>query len=120
MFIISRTRHLSECLSSKTTTSPPGTEPTTSPVKEDITTTKPPAQVIVLISKLKLRFSTGSLGTASFLGSYNSLSLLSPTATVYGTGFNIPSDVANLDLTWQTNTETNFGFDLGFGSSVGG
>jgi hypothetical protein len=66
------------------------------------------------LSKLKLRFSTGSLGTASFLGSYNSLSLLSPTATVYGTGFNIPSDVANLDLTWQTNTETNFGFDLGF------
>lgn len=67
-----------------------------------------------VLSKLKLRFSTGSLGTASFLGSYNSLSLLSPTATVYGTGFNIPSDVANLDLTWQTNTETNFGFDLGF------
>ena len=66
-----------------------------------------------VLSKLKLRFSTGSLGTASFLGSYNSLSLLSPTATVYGTGFNIPSDVANLDLTWQTNTETNFGFDLG-------
>ena len=67
-----------------------------------------------VLSKLKLRFSTGSLGTASFLGSYNSLSLLSSTATVYGTGFNIPSDVANLDLTWQTNTETNFGFDLGF------
>ena len=67
-----------------------------------------------VLSKLKLRFSTGSLGTASFLGSYNSLSLLNPTATVFGTGFNIPSDVANADLTWQTNTETNYGVDFGF------
>ena len=67
------------------------------------------------LSKLKLRFSTGSLGTASFLGSYNSLSLLnSTTATAFGTGYNIPSDVANPDLTWQTNTETNYGVDFGF------
>jgi len=26
----------------------------------------------------------------------------------------IPSDIANPDLTWQTNTETNFGANLGF------
>ena len=65
------------------------------------------------LSKLKLRFSTGSLGTTSFLGSYNSLSLLSPSATIYGTGFLIPSNSPNPDLTWQTNTETNFGVDLG-------
>jgi len=65
------------------------------------------------LSKLKLRFSTGSLGTTSFLGSYNSLSLLSPAATIYGTGFLIPSNSPNPDLTWQTNTETNFGVDLG-------
>ena len=66
------------------------------------------------LSKLKLRFSTGSLGTTSFLGSYDSLSLLDPSATVYGTGFLIPSNSANPDLTWQTNTETNYGIDLGF------
>ena len=67
-----------------------------------------------VLSKLKLRFSTGSLGTASFLGSYDSLSLLDPSATLFGTGFLIPNNVANPDLTWQTNTETNFGIDFGF------
>ncbi|MEN0046578.1 MAG: SusC/RagA family TonB-linked outer membrane protein, partial [Bacteroidota bacterium] len=67
-----------------------------------------------LLSDLKLRFSYGSLGTTAFLGAYNSLSLLNPTATIFGTGFLIPSDVANPDLTWQTNTETNFGINLGF------
>jgi len=67
-----------------------------------------------VLSQLKLRFSTGSLGTTSFLGAYNSLSLLNPQATVLGNGFLIPSDVANADLTWQTNTETNYGLNLGF------
>ena len=66
------------------------------------------------ISDMKLRASYGSLGTTSFLGSYSSLSLLNPQATVLGNGFLIPSDIANPDLTWQTNTETNFGFNLGF------
>ncbi|MEM1324996.1 MAG: SusC/RagA family TonB-linked outer membrane protein [Bacteroidota bacterium] len=66
------------------------------------------------LSDLKLRFSYGSLGTTAFLGAYNSLSLLNPTATIFGTGFLIPSDVANPDLTWQTNTETNYGINLGF------
>ena len=67
-----------------------------------------------LLTDLKLRFSTGSLGTTSFLGAYNSLSLLNPQATIFGNGFLIPSDVANPDLTWQTNTETNYGINLGF------
>lgn len=67
-----------------------------------------------LLTDLKLRYSIGSLGTTSFLGAYNSLSLLNPQATVFGTGFLIPSDVANPDLTWQTNTETNYGVNLGF------
>ncbi|NRD24420.1 TonB-dependent receptor [Winogradskyella litoriviva] len=66
------------------------------------------------ISRLKLRFSTGSLGTASFLGSYDALSLLDPSATYYGTGYLIPENIANPDLTWQTNTETNYGIDFGF------
>jgi TonB-linked SusC/RagA family outer membrane protein len=66
-----------------------------------------------LLSKLKLRFSAGSLGTTSFLGSYDSLSLLDPSATQFGTGYLIPENVANPDLTWQTNTETNFGADFG-------
>jgi TonB-linked SusC/RagA family outer membrane protein len=65
-------------------------------------------------SKLKLRVSTGSLGTTSFLGSYQSLSLLDPYTTLNGLGFLIPSDVENSDLTWQTNKETNYGIDLGF------
>ena len=39
------------------------------------------------LSDLKLRFSRGSLGTTAFLGSYSSLSLLNPSATVLGTRF---------------------------------
>lgn len=66
------------------------------------------------LTDLKLRFSRGSLGTTAFLGAYNSLSLLNPAATTFGTGFLIPSDIANPDLTWQTNTETNYGVNLGF------
>ena len=66
------------------------------------------------LSRLKLRFSTGSLGTTSFLGSYDALSLLNPAPTAVGNGFLISSNVANPDLTWQTNTETNYGIDLGF------
>ncbi len=67
-----------------------------------------------VLSDIKLRFSYGSLGTTAFLGAYNSLSLLNPTATTFGTGFLIPSDIANPDLTWQTNTEINYGLNLGF------
>lgn len=65
------------------------------------------------ISQLKLRFSTGSIGTTAFLGSYDALSLLSASPTNFGTGYLIPNNVANPDLTWQTNTETNYGVDLG-------
>ncbi|MEM1217347.1 MAG: TonB-dependent receptor [Bacteroidota bacterium] len=66
------------------------------------------------LSDIKLRFSYGSLGTTAFLGAYNSLSLLNPAASVFGTAFLIPSDIANPNLTWQTNTETNVGINLGF------
>ncbi|MGI9545694.1 MAG: SusC/RagA family TonB-linked outer membrane protein [Flavobacteriaceae bacterium] len=66
------------------------------------------------VSLIKPRFSTGSLGTTSDLGAYNSLSLLNPAPTIFGIGFLIPGDVANPNLTWQTNTETNYGIDLGF------
>jgi TonB-linked SusC/RagA family outer membrane protein len=66
-----------------------------------------------VLSKLKLRFSTGSLGTTAFLNSYDALSLLDPSATFYGTGYLIPDNVENPDLTWQTNTETNYGIDFG-------
>ncbi|TYP72823.1 SusC/RagA family TonB-linked outer membrane protein [Aquimarina intermedia] len=66
------------------------------------------------LSLLKPRFSTGSLGSTSDLGAYNSLSLLNSQPTVLGTGFLIPDDIANSNLTWQTNTETNYGIDLGF------
>ncbi|UOY04859.1 TonB-dependent receptor [Muricauda sp. SCSIO 64092] len=67
-----------------------------------------------LLSLLKLRFSTGSLGTTSDLGAYDALSLLNPAPTAFGLGFLIPENVANENLTWQTNTETNYGVDLGF------
>ncbi len=66
------------------------------------------------LTDLKLRFSRGSLGTTSFLGSYDALSLLQAQPTIFGTGFLIPSNVSNPDLTWQSNTETNFGVNLGF------
>ncbi|MEZ4903369.1 MAG: hypothetical protein R2822_17200 [Spirosomataceae bacterium] len=42
------------------------------------------------------------------------MSLLQAQPTIFGTGFLIPSNVANPDLTWQSNTETNFGVNLGF------
>ncbi|WP_299440796.1 TonB-dependent receptor [uncultured Aquimarina sp.] len=63
---------------------------------------------------LKLRFSTGSLGTSSFLNDFDAQSLLNPIPTTFGTGFGISGNVNNPDLTWQTNTETNYGIDLGF------
>ncbi|MEQ9426633.1 MAG: TonB-dependent receptor [Cyclobacteriaceae bacterium] len=66
------------------------------------------------LSNLKVRFSKGTLGTTSFLGSYDALSLLQAQPTIFGTGFLIPSNIANPDLTWQTNSETNFGFNFGF------
>jgi len=66
------------------------------------------------LSNIKLRVSRGTLGTTSFLGAYDALSLLQAQPTVFGTGFLIPSNVSNPDLTWQTNTETNFGVNLGF------
>ncbi len=66
------------------------------------------------LNLLKVRFSTGSLGTTSNLGAYSSLSLLNPQASVLGNAFLIPSDVGNPDLTWQTNTETNYGVNFGF------
>ncbi|MDH7445891.1 SusC/RagA family TonB-linked outer membrane protein [Aquimarina sp. 2201CG14-23] len=63
---------------------------------------------------LKLRFSTGSLGTSAFLNDFDAQSLLNPIPTAFGTGFGISGNVNNPDLTWQTNTETNYGIDLGF------
>jgi len=66
------------------------------------------------ISLLKPRFSTGTLGTTSFLGSYDSQALLNPQPTVLGTGFLISNNQQNDNLTWQENTETNYGIDLGF------
>ncbi len=66
------------------------------------------------VSLFKLRFSTGSLGTSSYLNDYDAQSLLNPIATIFGTGFAISSNTENPDLTWQTNTETNYGIDLGF------
>ncbi|WP_406684667.1 TonB-dependent receptor [Seonamhaeicola sp. MEBiC1930] len=69
------------------------------------------------VSLFKLRFSNGSLGTSSFLGSYQSLSTLNPYTTGFGLGFLIPSDVENADLTWQSNEETNYGIDLGFANN---
>ncbi|MCG9791791.1 SusC/RagA family TonB-linked outer membrane protein [Flavobacterium algicola] len=67
-----------------------------------------------VLNLLKLRFSRGSLGTTSFLGAYDALSVLTVKPTALGTGYLIPANVANEDLTWQTNTETNFGIDTGF------
>jgi TonB-linked SusC/RagA family outer membrane protein len=67
-----------------------------------------------LLSNLKLRFSTGSLGTTSDLGAYDALSLLNPRTTALGSGYVIPANVANPDLTWQSNTETNYGMNFGF------
>ena len=66
------------------------------------------------LNLLKLRVSTGSLGTASFLDSYDAISLLNPAPSIYGTSFLLSQNADNPDLTWQTNTETNYGRDLGF------
>ena len=65
------------------------------------------------LSQLKLRFSYGSLGSVSDLGAYSSLRLLTPGSGVLGGTFLVPEDVENPDLTWQVNTETNFGINVG-------
>ena len=62
------------------------------------------------LSNLKLRYSYGSIS----LGPYSSFSLLNPTAALFGTGFLIPTNLTNPDLTGQTNKEMNYGIDLGF------
>lgn len=69
------------------------------------------------ISKFKPRVSYGSLGTTSNLGAYNALSFANPATTPLGNTFLIPGDTSNPDLTWQTNTETNYGVDLGFANN---
>ncbi|MEO9892832.1 TonB-dependent receptor [Aurantibacter sp.] len=69
------------------------------------------------ISTFKPRVSYGSLGTTSNLGAYNALSFANPATTPLGNAFLIPSDTSNPDLTWQTNTETNYGIDLGFANN---
>ncbi|MGA9638098.1 SusC/RagA family TonB-linked outer membrane protein [Flavobacterium sp.] len=66
------------------------------------------------VSLFKLRVSRGSLGSTSDLGSYDSLSLLGSRSSIFGTANTIPSNILNPNLTWQTNTETNYGIDLGF------
>jgi len=66
------------------------------------------------VSSFKVRASRGTLGTTSFLGSYDAVSLLNPTPTEFGIGFLVADNVTNPDLTWQTNTETNIGVELGF------
>ena len=65
------------------------------------------------INQLKLRVSTGKLGTSSFLNDYDAQQLLNPITTIYGLGYGISNNIENPYLTWQTNTETNFGIDLG-------
>ncbi len=70
-----------------------------------------------LVSLLKLRVSRGSLGSTSDLGAYNSLSLLNSRPSIFGVANTFPSNNLNTDLTWQTNTETNYGIDLGFKSN---
>ena len=66
-----------------------------------------------LVSLLKLRASRGSLGSTSDLTANSSYGLYTPQATVFGTSYLNPSDLSNENLTWQTNTETNYGIDLG-------
>lgn len=67
-----------------------------------------------LLSQLKVRFSSGSLGTTAFLGPYDALSILGSSPTAFGTGFFIAANIANPNLTWQSNTETNYGVNMGF------
>jgi len=67
-----------------------------------------------LVSSLKLRASRGTLGTTGFLGSYDAISLLNPFPTEFGVGFLVADNITNPDLTWQTNTETNIGLEVGF------
>lgn len=68
-------------------------------------------------SALKLRASYGSLGTTSGLGAYSHLSNLRTNQITLGDEILIAfkqGNLANPDLGWQKNTETNFGADLGF------
>lgn len=66
---------------------------------------------IDVISDLKLRAGWGQNGNQEGIGSYEYLSLnnIDPV-----TGKPYPATIAPADLTWETSTQTNLGFDAGF------
>ena len=70
-----------------------------------------------LISDLKLRTSIGLTGNQDGIGNYPSYSLLGTQNYILGgvvsTGIG-PSQVSNPDLSWETTTQADIGFDVGF------
>jgi TonB-linked SusC/RagA family outer membrane protein len=69
-----------------------------------------------VIDDLKIRLSYGKTGNQE-IGSYQSLSTLSPVSYFFGnslvTGFK-PDRLPNSDLGWETTYQTDLGFDAGF------
>ncbi|MBE0653427.1 MAG: SusC/RagA family TonB-linked outer membrane protein, partial [Bacteroidales bacterium] len=68
------------------------------------------------ISQLKIRFSAGQSGNASFYG--NAFSMYSPNALYSYDGNQVTgvtkTQLENPYLTWETTTELNYGLDFGF------
>lgn len=68
------------------------------------------------ISELKLRATIGSTGNQDGIGNYPAYSLLGTQNYVFGnvvsTGIG-PNQIANPDLSWETTTQSDIGFDLG-------
>lgn len=79
---------------------------------------------ITAVSELKIRGSYGVTGNNN-IGDYSSQSYTTQVNYVFGAnnatpvfGFS-PSSLANQDLTWETNKQTNIGFELGlFGDRI--
>lgn len=71
-----------------------------------------------LISELKLRTSYGLTGNQE-IGSYNSLSRLNTTQSIFGSSQSLvigfaPANIANPNLKWETTTQFNSGLDVEF------
>ncbi|MFC4209651.1 SusC/RagA family TonB-linked outer membrane protein [Pedobacter lithocola] len=64
------------------------------------------------ISLLKLRASYGLTGNAE-IGNYSARGLFSGTGAYGGLAGQIPSQIANPDLTWEKTTQLDLGLDLG-------
>jgi len=66
-----------------------------------------------VISSLKLRGSYGTTGNTSGIGNYAALGLYALNVNYNGQPASSPNQLANTDLTWEKNNNTDIGLDFG-------